>query len=235
MRWVRVPTRPTPSILTAATSASGVADAIQPTPARMMRRIDLMFAAVVGVAAVAAYVAYPYLKHSAAIEPPDVALSVPQPVATPPSAIAVAPQPRFEPTPEAIAARVATSAPSPSAKLDSVPPRETAAAKAHDAAVRRVADRPAPQPARPPYAVSTAFGGDATAAVPPPVRVAAAPPNAPARKDRLQQLNDTMADCAKEGFFGKIACEQRAVLAYCDGQWGRNDRCPTGRTADYGQ
>ena len=57
---------------------------------------------------------------------------------------------------------------------------------------------------------------------------------APARKDRLQMMNEAIAGCAGEGVFGRIACEQRALLAYCDGQWGQNDRCPSGRTADYG-
>jgi hypothetical protein len=201
----------------------------------MMRRIDLVFAAMVGVAALAAYVAYPYLSRPASVEtagvsvPPSAPVAEALAMASPPAEVERPPEPQVAPAPPAV-----LPSPPPPVKPDIVAPRSAAAKSA--TAARGTPEATTAAPARSPLAVSTRFASEAAnaPAASQPTRVAAAPPSAPARKDRLQQMNDTIAGCANEGLFARIACEQRALLAYCDGQWGRNDRCPSGRTADYG-
>jgi hypothetical protein len=235
IHWVRVPPRPRPSILTATLEPSAAALASQQAPERMMRRVDLILAAVVGAVGIAAYIAYPYLNdlHAddtaiASAEPPAASMPMPPLEPRPLPAIEERPAPLAPPsTPPSVA-------PSASPTLDVVPPRTLPRAPARaraEPSQPRAAPLPPPAAPRFPYAVSTGFGGDVAQAP----RVAAAPAQAPVRKkDKLQQMNETIAGCAGDGLLARIACEQRALLAYCDGQWGRNDRCPSGRTADYG-
>ncbi len=234
IHWVRVSPRPAPTILTAAMQPSPASVEAGRAPERMMRRIDLVFAALVGVAGIAAYVAYPYLKGSGsaetAVEPATVAA---------PTELAHTPMPSIEtravsaPQPQAPPSALPSLA--ESRTLDVVPPRASPPRAKPDVVARRPAERPASTSQHPRYSVTTSFA-DAFGTSPPsaPTRVAAAPSRAPARTDRLQQMNDMIAGCASEGFFGRVACEQRALLTYCDGQWGKNERCPSGRTVDYG-
>ncbi len=238
IHWVRLPPSPPPSILAVRLEPSAAADVAQRAPERMMRRIDLALAAIVGIAGLAAYFAYPYLKGSPA-ETPVVAI----PAAEAPM-VASAPMPPLDPPPPRAPA---DERPAPLTVPGTMAPATSSAARTLDAVPPRVqAPRAKPEPSRsrpeisassprPGYALTTAFAADAVPqpAVPP-VRVAAAPAHSAPRKDRLQQMNDTIAGCANEGLFGRLACEQRALLSYCDGQWGKNERCPSGRTADYG-
>lgn len=53
-----------------------------------------------------------------------------------------------------------------------------------------------------------------------------APAAAPLRPDRLQELDSALAGCARENFFGRVVCEQRARLQYCNGYWGKVAQCP---------
>ena len=93
IHWVRMPPSPPPSILTVRLEPSAAADAAQRAPERMMRRIDLALAAIVGIAGLAAYFAYPYLKGSPA-ETPVVAMpAVEAPM------VASAPMPPLDPPP----------------------------------------------------------------------------------------------------------------------------------------
>lgn len=228
IHWVRIPPRAAPSILTARLEPSrSTPDGV--TPDRMMRRVDLVLAALVGIAGVIAYVAYPYLKGDSAGAATSAVAAAPTLAPLPPISLAPlvsTPATPLEPPPAPSALSSAASS-----RLDVVPPRTLPRAKSEPSA-RRSAERVEPPVSHPSYAVTTAYT-DPFAVAPPasPARVAAAPP---VRKDRLQQMNDTIAGCAHEGFLARVACEQRALLAYCDGQWGHNDRCPAGRTADYG-
>jgi hypothetical protein len=35
------------------------------------------------------------------------------------------------------------------------------------------------------------------------------------------------------GFLGRVVCEQRVRLQYCEGQWGKVPQCPGGPSADH--
>lgn len=69
-----------------------------------------------------------------------------------------------------------------------------------------------------------------------PVEPAPAPipaPPAPPPRDRWQQRDDAIAQCAG-GPIDRLICEQRARATACEGLWGQAPDCPNGRTADYG-
>ena len=59
---------------------------------------------------------------------------------------------------------------------------------------------------------------------PPPVRVAAAA-RAPAAYDRVLGLADALDGCARQSFFARLACEERARARYCEGTDGRIPEC----------
>jgi hypothetical protein len=88
---------------------------------------------------------------------------------------------------------------------------------------------PAPKAATPPPEPSADVE---IARVPPP---AAAPPapQSPVRVDPWQQMNEAIGRCPA-GFLGRIVCEQRVRLQYCEGQWGKVPQCPGGPSADHG-
>jgi hypothetical protein len=83
------------------------------------------------------------------------------------------------------------------------------------------------------------------AATPPPeapaeVEIVRAPPAEPAppvrrpvpRADPWQQMSEAIASCPA-GFLGRVVCEQRVRLQYCEGQWGKVPQCPGGPSADH--
>ena len=65
------------------------------------------------------------------------------------------------------------------------------------------------------------------------VAVPVAAPVAPLPRDRWQQRDDAIAQCAG-GPIDRLFCEQRARATACEGLWGQAPDCPSGRTADYG-
>jgi hypothetical protein len=81
----------------------------------------------------------------------------------------------------------------------------------------------------------------ATKAAPPPPEAAAeveivrAPPAAPPpaapkpvpRVDPWQQMAEAIGRCP-EAFLGRVVCEQRVRLQYCEGHWGQVPQCPGG-------
>lgn len=82
-------------------------------------------------------------------------------------------------------------------------------------------------------------------AVPPPeaqaeveiVRAPPQPPPAPAPKavpriDPWQQMAEAIGRCP-EGFLGRMVCEQRVRLQYCEGHWGQVPQCPGGPNVDH--
>ncbi|HEX4522504.1 MAG TPA: hypothetical protein VH704_03210, partial [Casimicrobiaceae bacterium] len=70
------------------------------------------------------------------------------------------------------------------------------------------------------------------------VEIVPAPPPAPApsavkpvpRADPWQQMNEAIGRCPA-GFLGRVVCEQRVRLQYCEGQWGKVPQCPGGPSA----
>jgi hypothetical protein len=57
----------------------------------------------------------------------------------------------------------------------------------------------------------------------------------PVVPDRLLMLRAAIANCAREGFFTRFACDQRARSQYCDGNWGDVPECPKGDRAVFGR
>jgi len=63
----------------------------------------------------------------------------------------------------------------------------------------------------------------------------APPPPAPkpqVRSDPWQQMSEAIARCPAE-FLGRLVCEQRVRLQYCEGQWGKVPQCHGGPSADH--
>ncbi|MEO8676059.1 MAG: hypothetical protein ABI569_10795, partial [Casimicrobiaceae bacterium] len=86
---------------------------------------------------------------------------------------------------------------------------------------------PAPAAARPEPAVNEPkVVPVAPKAAPKAPRPAPAAAPEPLRQDRLQELDNALAGCARENFFGRVVCEQRARLQYCNGYWGKAPQCP---------
>jgi hypothetical protein len=98
---------------------------------------------------------------------------------------------------------------------------------------------------------SPAAGKPATTKRGPAPKAAAPPPEAPAeveivrvlppepappvpkpapRADPWQQMSDAIGRCPA-GFLGRVMCEQRVRLQYCEGQWGKVPQCPGGPSA----
>ena len=64
-------------------------------------------------------------------------------------------------------------------------------------------------------------------------RVASATlPKAADPQDRVQALTHALGRCGAEGFFTRVACEERARLQYCDGAWGSVAQCPVSRRSE---
>jgi len=57
-------------------------------------------------------------------------------------------------------------------------------------------------------------------------------PKAPVRVDPWQQMNEAIGRCPA-GFLGRVVCEQKVRLQYCEGQWGKVPQCPGGPSADH--
>jgi hypothetical protein len=68
--------------------------------------------------------------------------------------------------------------------------------------------------------------------VPPPEPAPPAPKPVP-RADPWQQMNEAIGRCPA-GFLGRVVCEQKVRLQYCEGQWGKVPQCPGGPSADHG-
>jgi hypothetical protein len=61
---------------------------------------------------------------------------------------------------------------------------------------------------------------------------APAAPAAPVRVDPWQQMSEAIGRCPA-GFLGRVVCEQKIRLQYCEGQWGKVPQCPGGPSADH--
>ena len=57
-------------------------------------------------------------------------------------------------------------------------------------------------------------------------------PKASDPQDRAQALTHALGRCGAEGFFTRVACEERARLQYCDGAWGSVAQCPVSRRSE---
>jgi len=60
-----------------------------------------------------------------------------------------------------------------------------------------------------------------------------APPPKPV--DPWQRMSESLARCAGQELFARLACEHRVRATSCDGNWGRVPQCPGGLPADHGQ
>jgi hypothetical protein len=58
---------------------------------------------------------------------------------------------------------------------------------------------------------------------------------APATYDRVLALAHALDECAQESLFGRIACEHRARMRYCEGAAGRIPQCLQAPPRDAGQ
>ena len=107
-----------------------------------------------------------------------------------------------------------------------VAPMNTAPkAGARKAARKAEAAKSAPAESAPTYKAEPVTS--APRSVPP--RVAEAP------RDPWQAMNEDLSRCAREGFLGRVACEQRLRVQYCPNHWGLVPQCAIGRTTDHGQ
>jgi hypothetical protein len=70
---------------------------------------------------------------------------------------------------------------------------------------------------------------------PPKERVARVTPHMPAGYDRVLGLADALDGCARESFFARLACEQRARTKYCEGAAGAIPQCAERPPREYGQ
>ena len=96
----------------------------------------------------------------------------------------------------------------------------------------------APRKAAPRVDPNPVMAAPTPAAEPAPILRASAP--APRvvetpRTDPLQALNEGLSRCASQGFFDRIACEQRLRSQYCGSSWGVVPQCPIGPATDHGQ
>ena len=142
--------------------------------------------------------------------------------------------PVSEPAPVALprAIPASTQPPAPEPAASHLP-----AAEPHVVQPPRTAEHPVPARAKPkaaPEVVAPPVFAPAEAAPPP--LVAVAPPPPPARPvDPWQRLNDALARCGTQDFFGRVGCEYRARATHCEGHWGEVAQCPAGTSNDHGQ
>jgi len=106
--------------------------------------------------------------------------------------------------------------------------------EAAEAATRGVPAQAAAKRAIPVRAPAPVADTTALITVPPPAPAPAPVMEAkPApRADPWQQMSEAIGRCSREGFFGRVVCEQRVRLQYCDGHWGQVPQCPGGPAAD---
>ena len=139
-----------------------------------------------------------------------------------------------QPAPDAEPARMIPSATTPPATA--LPPLPTIVERelipnSHAAGKAATSKRanPSPKAAAPPTEA------------PPKVEIVRAPPPEPAppvtkgvppRADPWQQMNEAIGRCPA-GFLGRVVCEQKVRLQYCEGQWGKVPQCPGGPSADH--
>jgi hypothetical protein len=200
--------------------------AINPLATGLPRRRTAV-AAVIAILAVAVFAYYEFRAppadrsngHRAAVAAPaamPVTLSPAPPVNATDSAAASSPLQEGAAAPP----NPSSSTSSPSVGAPKALPARARKPAASAAAPMPSAIEPAPVPVATPSGVASA-----------PVQAAPEPP-AP---DRWQQMREAIAQCAPDNLFGRIVCEQRVRLRYCEGFWGQTPQCPAGPSNDHGQ
>jgi hypothetical protein len=76
--------------------------------------------------------------------------------------------------------------------------------------------------------------------LPPPVVAIVRPPPPPVvrevpRPDRWQLMNEAIARCPRDDISGRVSCEQRLRVQYCEGLWGQVAQCASVPYTDHGQ
>lgn len=193
---------------------------VAPAPARSRSTLWVLLSAGVVLAAIAGW----YLpSHTPAA--PETAATLPPRTSTQPSGVGATDLQSARITPPETAPVPAFVSPRPLVDRELAPalPADVKPAPAK----RTVAP---PRPAVP-------------ATEPPPVEIVRMPPRAavvsalprPApRVDPWQEMTQAIGRCPDEGFLGRVVCEQRIRLQYCEGHWGQVTQCPGGPSADHG-
>jgi len=137
-----------------------------------------------------------------------------------------------QPAPDAAPARMTPSATTPPATalppLPTIVEREivpNSHAEGKPATAKRT---PAPKAVAPPP--EPAAEVEVVRAAPP--EPAPPAPKPVPRADPWQQMNEAIGRCPA-GFLGRVVCEQKVRLQYCEGQWGKVPQCPGGPSADH--
>lgn len=133
------------------------------------------------------------------------------------------------PQPEPANASPAASAPATLPPLPTIVERELipySPAPGKPASAKRVVAAPKTAPPPPEAPAEAEIVRPA-----PPAPPAAAPKPAP-RIDTWQQMAEAIGRCP-EGFLGRVVCEQRVRLQYCEGHWGQVPQCPGGPNVDH--
>lgn len=186
------------------------------------RRLDLVFAVVIAVAAVAGMFAYPYAK---ADESRTVAyapgVGIESTVDLP--AVPAVRETRLTAPPLAEPRQEQASRSPPVSKPRAVP---AAARGSRDASSRAGPSRgELSMPVVYPAAARDLIVGDGQNVDPSPPMQIAEP------MDRWQPLRDALAACAAQsGVVARAVCEERARIASCDSYWGHVGLCPAGRS-----
>jgi hypothetical protein len=135
----------------------------------------------------------------------------PEPRAAPTTSPRVAPETRAVPPPIAVPP-TAVAPPTESVVAPKSPPKSTAAP------LRPAAPRPPPKAPE-----SAAMAAATTMSAPEP---AVAPKRETPRTDRWRDMRDAHARCAQENLVSRVVCEQRVLVLYCSGYWGKVPQCP---------
>ena len=48
-----------------------------------------------------------------------------------------------------------------------------------------------------------------------------------AAANRWERMDAALDECARQGLFGRVICNEKVKLEYCAGQWGQSPRCPS--------
>lgn len=195
---------------------------LTPRPPSSPVRQLLAGAGAVAILAVVAYFGQRHLGASADATARGAARDVP---------VALSPMPDSAHAPPAAATAASLDAP---AKAAPAAPPAPPAPSADPAPVRPATTTPPrtrPAPPRPdPAAVAATAAPVVIEMVAPPPQPAPPPPAPVVRPapppDRWQSMSNALSQCAREGGFGGIVCDQKVRLESCEGYWGRVPQCP---------
>lgn len=187
-------------------------------PGRSRSALWVLLSALLVLAAIAGW----HLPTRAPIPPQAGPATSVMPLPSPPSAVGAADPRNQPPQAAAVSALTATT----QSRVD----REPAPAPAPIKPVPAKHPAVAPRPAAP--ATETAPAVEIVR-LPRRAAVSSSPPPPMARADPWQEMKQAIGRCPDEGFLGRVVCEQRVRLQYCEGRWGQVPQCPGGPSVDH--